>query len=98
MTRSIVVSIRFVIIDEQFDADAFVRSCPLNMTGADFYALASDAYLRAIQRLIINGRTTSFDDKSRVTLIKDDFDVALANFTPSLNINDIQQYERLQTS
>lgn len=86
---------RFQIVDEEFDADAFVRSCPLNMTGADFYALASDAYLRAIRRLIMDDQK---EDNQLVTLIKNDFYDALENFIPSLDENEIKQYERLQKS
>ena len=85
---------RFEIVDEQFDADEFVRACPLNMTGADFYALASDAYLRAIRRLI----TEKKQDDQNVTLVKSDFYEALTNFTPSLDEKEIRQYERLQKS
>ena len=62
------------------------------MTGADFYALASDAYLRAIRRLI----TSDQSGGEAVRLIKDDFDGVLKDFTPSLDINEIQQYERLK--
>lgn len=68
------------------------------MTGADFYALASDAYLRAIRRLIAVKRTNNEKDDERVTLVKEDFDEALADFHPSLDVNEIQQYERLQKS
>jgi SpoVK/Ycf46/Vps4 family AAA+-type ATPase len=68
------------------------------MTGADFYALASDAYLRAIRRLINNNRQEDGEDNQTVTLIKSDFYDALANFTPSLDQNEIKQYERLQKS
>ncbi len=90
---------RFNIIDEHFDANDFVRACPLNMTGADFYALASDAYLRAIRRLITNKRQEDDDENDQtVTSIKSDFYDALANFTPSLDANEIKQYERLQKS
>jgi len=68
------------------------------MTGADFYALASDAYLRAIRRLINNNRQEDGEDNQTVTLVKSDFYDALANFTPSLDENEIKQYERLQKS
>jgi SpoVK/Ycf46/Vps4 family AAA+-type ATPase len=68
------------------------------MTGADFYALASDAYLRAIRRLINNNRQEDDEDNQTVTLVKSDFYDALANFTPSLDKNEIKQYERLQKS
>jgi SpoVK/Ycf46/Vps4 family AAA+-type ATPase len=69
------------------------------MTGADFYALASDAYLRAIRRLIMNNREDVEENNDQtVTLVKNDFYDALENFTPSLNENEIRQYERLQKS
>ncbi len=69
------------------------------MTGADFYALASDAYLRAIRRLITNNREDAEENNDQtVTLMKSDFYDALENFTPSLNENEIRQYERLQKS
>jgi SpoVK/Ycf46/Vps4 family AAA+-type ATPase len=69
------------------------------MTGADFYALASDAYLRAIRRLITNNREDVEENNDQtVTLVKSDFYDALENFTPSLNENEIRQYERLQKS
>lgn len=64
------------------------------MTGADFYALASDAYLRAIQRLIM----ANVKDHRSVILNKQDFDDALENFIPSLDENEIKQYERLEKS
>lgn len=82
------------MIDDGFNVDQFVRSCPLNMTGADFYALASDAYLRAIRRLIMDNE----ENDRRVILRKEDFDDALKNFIPSLDENEIKQYERLEKS
>ncbi len=67
------------------------------MTGADFYALASDAYLRAIRRLITNNREDVNERNDQiVALIKSDFYETLENFTPSLDENEIRQYERLQ--
>ncbi|CAF4871298.1 unnamed protein product, partial [Rotaria magnacalcarata] len=89
---------KFKIVDEEFDADAFVRACPLNMTGADFYALASGAYLSAIRRLITNNQEKDDEYDQIVHLIKSDFTDALATFTPSLDENDIRQYEGLQKS
>jgi len=69
------------------------------MTGADFYALARDAYLRAIRRLIMNNQQEKDEENNQtVTIIKSDFYDALANFTPSLDENEIKQYERLQKS
>lgn len=68
------------------------------MTGADFYALASDAYLRAIRRLIISKQQQDNEYDKEVNLMKSDFYDALEHFTPSLDENEIRQYERLQKS
>lgn len=52
----IVVSIRLWFcrfnIEESFDLTEFVKLCPMNLTGADFYALCSDAVLNAMKRKI----------------------------------------------
>ena len=92
------VLFRFKINDEHFEASTFVRSCPLNMTGADFYALASDAYHRAIRRFITHYHEKQDENNQTVTLIESDFYDALANFTPSLDDKEIRQYERLRKS
>ncbi|CAF0720144.1 unnamed protein product [Adineta steineri] len=91
---------KFQIVDEEYNIDDFVRSCPLNMTGADFYALASTAYLRAIRRLITNNQEKIDEENNiqTVTLIKSDFYDALEHFSPSLDENELKQYERLQKS
>ncbi|CAF4665211.1 unnamed protein product, partial [Rotaria sp. Silwood1] len=57
-----------------------------------------DAYLRAIRRLITNNQDKEIEDSQTVDLIKSDFYDALANFTPSLDENEIRQYEHLQKS
>lgn len=40
------------IVDKEFDLEKFVELCPFTLTGADLYALASDAMLNAVKRKI----------------------------------------------
>ncbi|CAF1474100.1 unnamed protein product, partial [Didymodactylos carnosus] len=93
---------KFNISDNNFDKHEFVKRCPLNMTGADFYAIASNAYLNAIQRSIKLKVDSSLqkqnveDDESKTVLLYDDFQYALEQFRPSIDKNDLKQYERLQ--
>lgn len=44
-------SLRFNL-SEDFNMETFVEKCPFTLTGADFYALASDAMLNALKRKI----------------------------------------------
>jgi peroxin-6 len=39
-------------VADSFDLEEFVEKCPFTLTGADFYALASDAMLNALKRKI----------------------------------------------
>ena len=39
-------------LSPQFRLDEFVTQCPSNLTGADFYALCSDAMLHSVKRRI----------------------------------------------
>jgi len=45
------IYIRFNI-SKDFNMDEFVDKCPFTLSGADFYALASDAMLNAVKRKI----------------------------------------------
>lgn len=52
-------------LDKDVDLQSFVETCPQNLTGADFYALCSEAMLSAITRCIqnknINGEFAVFE-------------------------------------
>ena len=45
------ISFRFLLV-EGCDLERVVKRCPNNMTGADFYALCSDAMLTAMKNKI----------------------------------------------
>ncbi|KAL4237758.1 peroxisomal assembly protein [Mactra antiquata] len=80
---------------EDFDLESFVEKCPFNLTGADFYALASDAMLNALKRKIKSledGKTT---DQS-IIVEGEDFDCALKNLTPSVTEGELLRYIHLR--
>lgn len=76
---------------ESFDLETFVENCPFTLTGADLYALASDAMLNAIKRKIKQLETDKTADQSIVVDTKD-FMTALENLSPSVTEEELQRY------
>ncbi|MEQ2223556.1 peroxisomal assembly protein [Ilyodon furcidens] len=72
-----------------------VDQCPAHMTGADLYALCSDAMTAAIKRKIhlINDGLDSED--SPVLVSVEDFSSALKNFKPSVSEKELQRYRNI---
>ncbi|MEQ2219855.1 peroxisomal assembly protein [Xenoophorus captivus] len=72
-----------------------VDQCPAHMTGADLYALCSDAMTAAIKRKIhlINDGLDSED--SPVLVSVEDFSSALKNFRPSVSEKELQRYRNI---
>ncbi|XP_061535323.1 peroxisomal ATPase PEX6 isoform X3 [Phycodurus eques] len=92
-------------LDDGVDLPQVVAFCPAHMSGADLYALCSDAMTAAIKRKICaveRGRTEggkgldSEDSPLRLTV--DDFGAALRDFLPSLSQEEAMRYQRLQRS
>ncbi|XP_041839160.1 peroxisome assembly factor 2 isoform X2 [Melanotaenia boesemani] len=83
-------------LDPAVDLQEVVDRCPARMTGADLYALCSDAMTSAIKRKIalIDGGLDSED--SPVLLSVDDFSAALENFTPSVSDQELLRYQNIQ--
>ena len=51
VNKNVLSLVRFTLTKD-LNLQAVVEKCPLNMTGADFYALCSDAMLNAVKRKI----------------------------------------------
>uniref|UniRef100_A0A3B4Z067 Peroxisomal ATPase PEX6 n=1 Tax=Stegastes partitus TaxID=144197 RepID=A0A3B4Z067_9TELE len=83
-------------LDPAVSLQEVVDRCPAQMTGADLYALCSDAMTAAIKRKIshINGGLDSED--SPVLLSVQDFWTALDNFKPSVSEQELQRYRNIQ--
>ncbi|KAI8480389.1 peroxisomal assembly protein [Branchiostoma belcheri] len=73
-----------------------VDNCPYNMTGADFYALCSDAMLNAIRRKIEQLEAGLPVDQTDVTVGEQDFIMALQTLEPSVSTSELDRYKQLQ--
>ncbi|XP_061172817.1 peroxisomal ATPase PEX6-like isoform X1 [Saccostrea echinata] len=83
---------------EDVNLDAFAERCPSNLTGADFYALCSDAMLNTMKCKIQQLEAGESVDETVILVSQQDFDEALENLTPSLTDADIQRYCQLRDS
>ncbi|XP_041641110.1 peroxisome assembly factor 2 [Cheilinus undulatus] len=83
-------------LDETVKLQEVVDQCPIHMTGADLYALCSDAMTVAIKRKISLISDGLDSEDSPVLLTADDFSVALENFTPSVSEQELQRYRNIQ--
>ena len=76
------------------------NSLPLYLTGADFYALCSDAYLNAIKRSIkedsLNEREYCVSNQEGIMIRMCDFDAAAEQLVPSVSIDDILKYKDIK--
>ncbi|XP_058496719.1 peroxisomal ATPase PEX6 isoform X3 [Solea solea] len=83
-------------LDPAVNLELVVNSCPGHMTGADLYALCSDAMTTAVKRkisLIQNGVDT---EDTPLLLCADDFSAALGNFRASVSEEELQRYKQIQ--
>ncbi|XP_042291124.1 peroxisome assembly factor 2 isoform X2 [Thunnus maccoyii] len=83
-------------LDPAVNLQELVQRCPSHMTGADIYALCSDAMTAAIKRkisLIDNGLDS---EDSPVLLAVEDFSTALENFKPSVSDQELLRYKNIQ--
>ncbi|KAM4595637.1 peroxisomal ATPase PEX6 isoform 2-T2 [Fundulus diaphanus] len=72
-----------------------VDHCPAHMTGADLYALCSDAMTAAIKRKICLIKDGLDSEDSPVLLSVEDFSSALKNFKPSVSEKELQRYRNI---
>ncbi|WAR19127.1 PEX6-like protein [Mya arenaria] len=82
-------------LEKDFNMERFTDKCPLILTGADFYALASDAMLNALKRqieLIDKGEPTG----DYVEVTEEDFEQALLSLSPSVSESELRRYHTIQ--
>jgi peroxin-6 len=82
LTRKFVLDSEVVLLD-------VARALPRNFTGADAYALCTDAYMRAVKR-VISGASGA------VVVTNDDFNQAVLNCAPSVSMEELAFYEKLK--
>ncbi|XP_057181332.1 peroxisomal ATPase PEX6 isoform X2 [Triplophysa rosa] len=73
-----------------------VDCCPSQLTGADLYALCSDAMMSAIKRKISRINEGVDSESSALTLCSQDFRQALTGLTPSVSEQELNRYKAIQ--
>lgn len=74
-----------------------MNSCPENITGADYYGLCSEAWMAAVRRLIkASGDCNDVYEPDEVIVSKNDFFESIGCLRPSVKVEDLQYFERLQ--
>ncbi|XP_070778486.1 peroxisomal ATPase PEX6 [Enoplosus armatus] len=81
---------------DSVDLQEVVDRCPAHMTGADLYALCSDAMTAAIKRKISLIDDGLDSEDSPVLVSVQDFSAALENFRPSVSDEELLRYKNLQ--
>ena len=96
--RILLALTRKICLGEDVVLENIEQNCPTVMTGADFYALCSDAVLNAIRRKIqtktlenLSCQNENHESES-LTLMMDDFLEAVKNLVPSLSVKDLSKY------
>lgn len=88
--------LRFTLAKD-VDLHDLAAQCPAHLTGADLYALCSEALLVAlrhtVQRLEV-GRGAL--ESETLVLTAEDFLSALAGLTPSVSQTELERYQNLQ--
>lgn len=94
---------RKFVLDDDVDILRVAEACPATFTGADVYALCSDAWMGAFRRIALGG-----DDGTRtvepgkelpeIVVKQEDFLHSLLTLQPSLSEEEIRKYERLRES
>lgn len=82
-------------LSEDAVLEQIVKDCPTNVTGADFYGICSNAWMRAVQRLINSGADKDLTAKDVVVGLED-FKHAIKNVKPSVTSEDLQYFEKLK--
>lgn len=84
---------------DDVDLTSLAQQCPVNLTGADLYALCSDAMLTALRRQVDKLEELGIsDDRWTGKLVVEavDFQEALEHLTPSVSAEQLQQYDSLR--
>ena len=84
-------------LDDDVDLVVISERCPLQLTGADLYALCADAWMNALKRKIEEGEIEGgFESDPSVS--QEDFCQALDFLVPSLSLAELDKYERMRQS
>jgi peroxin-6 len=80
-----------------FNIESYIKNCPLNLSGADFYSITNKARQHALKRLIMlieNNQENKTLENQMIVLNEQDFNNALIDFKPTLNEQALLEYEK----
>ncbi|MCI4383561.1 hypothetical protein PGIGA_G00027780 [Pangasianodon gigas] len=83
-------------VDPSVSLSEIVERCPLQLTGADLYALCSDAMMSAIKRKILHITEGLESEDATLTLCAEDFSRALDSLQPSVSEEELHKYKLIQ--
>ncbi|XP_050951099.1 peroxisome assembly factor 2 [Labeo rohita] len=83
-------------VDPSVCLSEIVESCPPQLTGADLYALCSDAMMCAVKRKISRIAEGVDSELSALTLCSEDFRQALSGLQPSVSEQQLNRYKLIQ--
>ncbi|XP_066914510.1 peroxisomal ATPase PEX6-like [Clytia hemisphaerica] len=84
-------------LSPEISLEEIVEKLPANLTGADFKALASNAVMCCIKRMIIaheNQKIPLNVDQAIVSM--EDFEEAITSCSPSVSIEELERYKSIQ--
>lgn len=85
------------ILAQDIDLYDLAMRCPANVTGADIYALCSEALLAALRQLVQQlEREGRREDDATLIVSADHFNSALSHLTPSVSQTELERYQKLQ--
>eukprot|EP01132_Coremiostelium_polycephalum_P004855 gene4855-6051_t len=92
-------------LSEDIDLRQVVEKCPMNLTGADFYALCSDSLANAMKdrisklekaRIEGNGDQEEEDFNQKLIIEQKHFLQAVDSLVPSVSMDELEYYHKVQ--
>ena len=84
-------------LSDDVNLEILLENSGYNLTGADFYAICTDAFMNAVSRATSEGDITG-KQSHQIIVSHEDFEKAFNTITPSVSLSDLERYESLQNS
>ena len=82
---------------KDIDLNLLIDMCPLNLTGADFSALASECLMNCYRRLISQHEDHNVELNSEDVLVTiGDLQLAFSTLVPSVSVSELQRYNSIR--
>ena len=82
-------------VDSNFNFEEFVKKCPSNLSGADFFAITNKSRQEALKRIITNCEEGQMNSKEQeIFITNEDFDKSLKGLRPTLSESALEEYKK----